>query len=451
MIHTARAAVVVVSAAMGLLTTDVVATLALWVPLGIVVAVTALGHHHWHHRLAPVWAVDLFALGAIRVVVDVSVAGEPILALFLVPVVAGVMAGVVGVGATIVVVGASMLVAPPGAGGAEDVVVAVLVLSACAFAGHLLQEVESRERRRLVEETARSRRLEAVLSTVVRSDPRGIVVRDETGHVVEINEAACRLLDVTAANFLDFASGSRTIPGRLLDEDGEALTGTLPTELANRTGDVVTEQVVGIERPGGDPQWLAISAIPVETADGRWVVTQLRDITAETSTLSRLQRQAALDPLTGIGNRRLLEWTIDDIDDEDEQVAVVMLDLDDFKDVNDTLGHDVGDEVLRELADRLLGACRPDDLVLRLGGDEFAAVLRSVDDPDVDRIVRRIEGALAAPYSTAAGGISVGCSVGHVTGVAGLLRTLLRDADALMYRTKRDVRRDAIRRHPSNH
>src|SRR5262249_31937546 len=84
-----------------------------------------------------------------------------------------------------------------------------------------------------------------------------------------------------------------------------------------------------------------------------------------------LRREAATDPLTGVGNRSALRERLDAAPDE---VAIALVDLDDFKPVNDPHGHDVGDAVLQVVADRLVAAVRTDDLVVRFGGDEFAVV-----------------------------------------------------------------------------
>jgi diguanylate cyclase (GGDEF)-like protein len=153
--------------------------------------------------------------------------------------------------------------------------------------------------------------------------------------------------------------------------------------------------------------------------------------------------QANHDALTGLANRvafhARLQAALTRPDRRDGTQAVLFVDLDDFKDVNDELGHAAGDEVLRAVAARLSDAVRPGDLVARLGGDEFALLLEGVDDPDVAfDIGRRAVAALATEVSVAGTTVRVGASAGLA------LRydtsdsdSLMREADIAMYAAKR--------------
>jgi diguanylate cyclase (GGDEF)-like protein len=126
---------------------------------------------------------------------------------------------------------------------------------------------------------------------------------------------------------------------------------------------------------------------------------------------------------------------------------VLFCDLDRFKQVNDTLGHASGDELLRQVAARLRGVVRPGDTVGRLSGDEFAVVLTNLLDPtDAHRLADRVAGCFAEPFRLEGTDVQVGTSVGvavHSLGSDGTAEQLLREADAAMYRHKERWRREA--------
>ena len=128
--------------------------------------------------------------------------------------------------------------------------------------------------------------------------------------------------------------------------------------------------------------------------DGSFVQT-FTDITKRAEAEAHVARLASQDPLTGLPNRRVFRATLDQMSrassglDIPHDFAVMFLDLDRFKVVNDTLGHRIGDMLLQEVAKRLEGLLRRDDLLARLGGDEFAIVVRDVEIPRRARSARR--------------------------------------------------------------
>jgi diguanylate cyclase (GGDEF)-like protein/PAS domain S-box-containing protein len=185
-----------------------------------------------------------------------------------------------------------------------------------------------------------------------------------------------------------------------------------------------------------------ISAHRDDRGEVRYYSSIARDISERKAFEEQLARQALHDPLTGLPNRALftdrLTQALARATRLGSDVIVVFLDVDRFKLVNDSLGHDAGDQVLRELGERLRRVLRPSDTVARLGGDEFVALCEDVaGEPDV--IAMRVEDALRPPFEVADGEVFVTASIG-VTRAADPAavdaETMLRDADAAMYRAK---------------
>jgi diguanylate cyclase (GGDEF)-like protein len=161
------------------------------------------------------------------------------------------------------------------------------------------------------------------------------------------------------------------------------------------------------------------------------------------------ERQAFTDALTGLANRRALDGVLDDVIANGRDFALMRIDLDFFKDVNDRLGHAAGDRVLEVVAGRLRRTVRASDTVARVGGDEFVVVLRDRTAPsDLDAVADRIIGRLSRPIRLADAACRVSASIG--TTVATLyaapeVDAMLRDADAALYLSKRAGRSRATR------
>jgi len=189
---------------------------------------------------------------------------------------------------------------------------------------------------------------------------------------------------------------------------------------------------------------LAVSHQPME--DGGWVATY-EDISDRRQAEARIRFMAHHDALTGLPNRLLfrerIEAALERIRRPSDAVAVLCLDLDYFKDVNDTLGHPAGDALLEAVARRLRGCIRTGDLVARLGGDEFAILQFSEEQPaDAEMLAQRILEALRQPYDIegqpAIVSVSIGIAIASESGVSADL--LLKCADLALYRAKADGR-----------
>ncbi|HWC33856.1 MAG TPA: EAL domain-containing protein [Mycobacteriales bacterium] len=188
-----------------------------------------------------------------------------------------------------------------------------------------------------------------------------------------------------------------------------------------------------------DQMWLR-----EQLPDGRRIIDGVvTDITSRKQAELGLRRLAHTDPLTGLANRLSLADRIDvaveGLASSSPGIALLMLDLDGFKAVNDTYGHAIGDELLMMVARRLRGSLRPSDLVARLGGDEFAVLLERVDHHQTLAAAQRLLIAVNAPFAFSRGTISLSVSIGlcHASDARGTL-DLMRDADVAMYRAKAD-------------
>ncbi|HEY5334639.1 MAG TPA: EAL domain-containing protein, partial [Mycobacteriales bacterium] len=194
----------------------------------------------------------------------------------------------------------------------------------------------------------------------------------------------------------------------------------------------------------GRPVHTHVEVTPLFDADGEYdgSLTMVTDISARVELERELVRAARTDGLTGLGNRAALHVALAAALHREGTGALVYCDLDGFKSVNDSLGHSAGDALLCEVAARLRGCVRPDDIITRPGGDEFAVVLTGeVSADDGVQIAERIIDGLAAPFRVAGHELYVGVSVGiALPGEDPQVERLLRDADLAMYHAKNDGR-----------
>ena len=187
------------------------------------------------------------------------------------------------------------------------------------------------------------------------------------------------------------------------------------------------------------------------------MLTAIQDVTERNGLERELRHRAFHDALTDLANRSLfanrLEHALARQPRSDSFVGVVIIDLDGFKTVNDSLGHSVGDELLFAVGDRLLAAVRPGDTVARLGGDEFAILLE--DEPSIDHLgdhAERILRSLAAPFELAGKSLVVTASAGVTLNRPGEgPEELVRNADMAMYLAKKDGKACVRRFEPAMH
>ena len=223
----------------------------------------------------------------------------------------------------------------------------------------------------------------------------------------------------------------RGMLGRALDE---ALHLGRPHDLEHR-----------VVRPDGEVRVVHRQARVVcdESGEPAKMVGTIHDITERKALERQLQHQAMHDPLTGLPNRTLftdrLRQALARAKRRGGEVAVLFMDLDNFKVVNDSLGHKAGDRLLVAASERVRSVLRPEDTLARLGGDEFVMLLEDADAREAIRVAERVLGRLRDPLSLSGRRLVITASVGVANGGAGgkYAADLLRDADLAMYRGKR--------------
>ena len=155
------------------------------------------------------------------------------------------------------------------------------------------------------------------------------------------------------------------------------------------------------------------------------------------SDADRLAREAAVDEVTGVGNRRWFELQIDELSRGSVPVAAVMLDLDNFKEINDHYGHPVGDAILRQVGELLREKVRKTDVIARYGGDEFVVLLSDVDTDKAAELAHRIhDGLSSTDWTTFGANEAVSVSLGVAHGPSRSVRDLIRVADGALYEAK---------------
>ena len=222
--------------------------------------------------------------------------------------------------------------------------------------------------------------------------------------------------------------------------------------------------VAGLRRPSGAIAVVTVGNVdaPFSQEDARLLETyageaaillehgQMEQSLSELTALKEaLDYQASHDQLTGLPNRALFTKRVDEVlasEAETGRPAVLFLDLDDFKLVNDSYGHQAGDELLRAVAERIASCIRPLDVPARLGGDEFAVLARGAREEDAERIAQRLVDALSEAYYVEGQTLVVHVSVGLAFGSSGVSATeLLRNADVAMYTAKQQGKRRYVR------
>jgi diguanylate cyclase (GGDEF)-like protein/PAS domain S-box-containing protein len=291
---------------------------------------------------------------------------------------------------------------------------------------------------------AARRAAEDQFSSAFRFAPIGMALVALDGQWLRVNPALCRLIGREERQLLKLRFQDITHPD---DLEGDLL-------LADRLqrGEIASYELEKrYVRPDGRPVWVQLNVSLAGDAahpEGRYYIAQIQDISERRQQAEALRRAGTTDPLTGVANRVAF---LDGLDHalarpaRDGGLVLLFVDLDDFKRVNDDLGHAAGDQVLVAVGARLRSAVRATDLVARFGGDEFVVLVEVHGDRGADAVAARVGAVLNRPLRLEGGlVVDLQASIGAEPVAAGAsAEELVSMADAAMYAAKR-ARRIAV-------
>jgi Amt family ammonium transporter len=302
--------------------------------------------------------------------------------------------------------------------------------------------VDITDRKQAEEQLAAQR---AYFDQLFANSPQAIALIDMRRNIVDANHAFEELFGYKAAEIKGYGMRTFIVPQHLLGECESTRSAILSgkamvreTFRQHRDGRLIPVSMIGFPIEfGGKPQG---------------IVYVYQDISERKAFEEQITHQAFHDALTGLPNRSLFADRLDRALTRsrrrgDYQYAVLMIDLNKFKGINDTLGHQAGDTLLVEVSRRILGCVRSMDTVARLGGDEFAVILEELKSKkEVMAVVDRIGAALGKPYVLCGSTVTPGASIGIVlrTREYQTAEDILRDADIAMYRAKESGRASMI-------
>jgi diguanylate cyclase (GGDEF)-like protein/PAS domain S-box-containing protein len=303
-----------------------------------------------------------------------------------------------------------------------------------------LQKAHDELERRVAERTETLRRQEQFLRKVLDTDPNLIFVKDADGVYTLANQALADLYGTTPAELVGktdahFNSNADEIR-RFREDDRDVIQ-------YQREKFIAAESVTDST---GKTRWMQTVKRPLPSADGtvRQLLGICADITARKEAEDQIAYQAFHDTLTDLPNRALLLNRLDQAlaraARTQDVIGLLFVDLDNFKVINDSLGHEAGDSLLKVVAERLRGCIRAGDTVARLGGDEFVILLEELNDvSEAEAVAERATQAVHLPFHLAERDVFPAASIGLTVTIAGDERRagdLLRDADTAMYQAK---------------
>lgn len=286
---------------------------------------------------------------------------------------------------------------------------------------------DSEQRARLV--------LENALDAIVNIDMQGLIV--------EWNRAAAHIFGYTRAEVLGRRLEDLIVPPEHREAHHQGMHRLQQTGQSRLLGKLI--EITALRRDGSEFP-IELTIVEIERGHEHYYSAFIRDITKRKEAEERIRVLANYDTLTGLPNRNLLNERvtveIEKAWDQDGQFALMFLDLDHFKDVNDSLGHRYGDNLLIALTKRFESLVRPQDTICRLGGDEFVFLLAEADHVIAREVVERLLKAVEQPFVIDQYELTITASIGvAIYPDDGLdMESLQRNADVAMYRTKKESR-----------
>nr|WP_320049929.1 sensor domain-containing diguanylate cyclase [uncultured Desulfuromonas sp.] len=275
---------------------------------------------------------------------------------------------------------------------------------------------------------------------------QGVIYIAADGHVISANPAAEEITGMPLEQLINMSV--RSLKGKLVDENGaEFPWRDYPGVIALSRGEVVKNIIMGFHHPRRKTQcWVRVDAVPQffsSKSQPDEVFISIEDITEFQLAQKKIEQLAYYDALTGLPNRRLfmdrLSQTVKHAERNNEHLALLFIDLDKFKTVNDRFGHSGGDDYLCEVAARLENTVRKSDTVARLSGDEFVVLLSAVNNGnDGELMAKKLFEQLQPTVDIHGHDVSINASIGIASYPqdAASAEGLLQCADTAMYRAK---------------
>lgn len=288
------------------------------------------------------------------------------------------------------------------------------------------------------------KRAEDRFRSALQASPNAMIMTDEHGQIVLTNTEADTLFGYTNASLLG-KSINELIPVRLRTQHDLHFQSYLTHACERKMGE--GRELFALHNDGHEFR-VEVGLTPIFKEDARYILASIVDITNQLESEYKMRQLIYFDALTGLPNRRLLKETVQNsilqAQKDGEQLGLLFLDIDHFKNVNDTLGHRTGDELLIEISHRLRDSLFKDNVISRMGGDEFVVIVNHCDDQELSRIAERLLDKISKPYQLEKHNLTVTASIG----IASFPRdgedfeALYQHADIAMYDAKHAGRND---------
>ena len=273
----------------------------------------------------------------------------------------------------------------------------------------------------------------SIADKIISEIQEGILVCDDSGNVMKANDAFCDMMGKEKEEVLNHHVMSVFPSDRKDDVQPDVLTDGLRAEVTVVNGFGIRHHLV-----------MSVTSL-YQDSPKQFFVAIFTDITELKSSENQLKQLAYTDSLTGAGNRNYLNTIIESYTSSNEPCAIVFIDIDEFKLINDSHGHEVGDEVLKGCVARLRAIVREEDKIIRFGGDEFIIVTSSILREELDGITKRLKDIFAEPFQTNIGNFRITASLGvAISSESMTAGELLKNADIAMYSAKRNGKNSVV-------